>query len=82
MICTECAHAADFPGYVYCSVCKRRATVYSTLPKQVNQSVVVHKIAGSRCHGSKRAPLTGHDLCNGCDCQHGTSKNTPQIKPC
>jgi hypothetical protein len=72
-ICDPCRRAADRPGFVYCPVCKRRATVYSTEPPREDQSIVVHKNrqTGERCLGSTLGPLTGHELCKDrCPCQH------------
>lgn len=88
MICTPCARAADSPGEVRvyrCAACKWPKDVYPRSEIIVHHRVKSPTGEGPRvkCPGSgKRALITGHNACTGCDCQHhpaGTRqrKDTP-----
>lgn len=70
MICEGCATAArgEEPERPHCRVCKREVAVY----KGGDRSIVIHGFPNTRvrCQGSRKPPATGHDLCDGCSCQH------------
>jgi hypothetical protein len=76
-VCEWCRSAADGTDIrlAKCATCgKSPVAVYRTDVPESEQSVYVHKndATGARCEGSRQPPefTSGHDLCNGCPCQH------------
>ena len=74
LICKPCAIAADGDR---CPYCEKDITLMA------NGTLRKHNSSPGEptCVGYRRSPSEGHDLCKGCDCQHGPAGSLVSVPP-